>query len=64
MTDREKAIVEAFTGVCMLVGDKRGVFYSYLSELFGRPVYTHELSTKADEIKEKARNDFINLCKG
>ncbi len=63
MTDKEKAIVMAFTGTCMLTGDKFNVFYEYVEKLMGRPVYTHELAFNADEIKEKARDDFIGLCK-
>lgn len=64
MTDREKAIVMAYTGVCMLTGDKLSVFYEYVESIMGRPVYTHEMGTKVVDnlIKEKARPDFIALC--
>lgn len=64
MTDREKAIVMAYTGVCMLAGDKLSIFYKYVKEIMGRPIYTHEMAIKAidDEIKEKAKADFIALC--
>ena len=61
MTDREKAIVMAHTGICMLEGKKLGVFYQYLNELYGRPVYTHEWVTL--DIKEKSKPDFLQLCK-
>lgn len=61
MTDREKAIVMAHTGICMLEGEKLGVFYQYLNELYGRPVYTHEWVTL--DIKEKSKPDFLQLCK-
>lgn len=61
MTDREKAIVMAHTGICMLKGEKLGVFYQYLNELYGRPVYTHEWVTL--DIKEKSKPDFLQLCK-
>ena len=66
MTDREKAIVMAYTGYCMLTGDKLSVFYEYVESIMGRPVYTHEMGIKAvdDEIKEKAKADFIALCAG
>ena len=43
MTDREKAIVMAYTGICTLQGDKLNEFYKYLADLYGRPVYTHEI---------------------
>lgn len=61
MTDREKAIIMAHTGICMLEGEKIGVFYKYLNELYGRPVYTHEWMTL--DIKEKSKPDFLQLCK-
>ena len=65
MTDREKAIVMAHTGICMLAGEKFGVFHAYIEDIMRRPVYTHELAIQSisDEIKEKSRNDFIKLCK-
>ena len=64
MTHREKAIVMAYTGVCMLAGDKLSIFYKYVEEIMGRPIYTHEMAIKAidNEIKEKAKADFIALC--
>ena len=62
MTDREKAIVMAYTGIAMLTGDKITEFYKYLAELYGRPVYTHELM--ALDIKNKAKEDFLVLCRG
>lgn len=64
MTDKEKAIVMAHTGICMLTGEKYGVFHAYIEDIMGRPVYTHELAIQSisDEIKEKSRDDFIKLC--
>lgn len=64
MTDSERAIIMAYTGVCMLEGDKLQIFYAYVSELMGRPVYTHELADRRlwDEIKEKSKSDFLALC--
>lgn len=61
MTDREKAIVMAYTGTCMLAGDKLKIFYEYLNELYGRPVFTHEIISL--NIKEKAKPDFLKLCR-
>lgn len=65
MTDREKAIVEAYTGTCMLVGDKRNIFYEYVNKIMGRPIYTHEFAYDyiQEELKEKSKDDFIKLCK-
>lgn len=61
MTDREKAIVTAYTGINMLEGEKFDELYKYLNELYGRPVYTHEILFL--DIREKAKEDFIALCK-
>ena len=65
MTDREKAIVMAYTGVTMLTGDKLGIFYKYIEELLGYPVMTHELASQniQDEITRKSKEDFIALCR-
>lgn len=62
MTDREKAIVMAHTGVCTLAGDKFQIFHKYVEDIIGRPVMTHELLFLGDEIKEKSKADFIALC--
>lgn len=64
MTDREKAIVMAYTGVCMLTGDKLGIFYNYLEEILGYPIWTHELANArlCETIKEKSKADFLSLC--
>ena len=64
MTDREKAIVMAYTGICMLTGDKFRIYHKYVEDIMGRPVWTHEMGIKsiADEIKEKSKSDFIALC--
>jgi NTP pyrophosphatase (non-canonical NTP hydrolase) len=64
MKDREKAIIMAYTGTCMLTGDKFEKFHEYVEELMGRPVLTHELANKKvqDEIKEKSKADFMKLC--
>lgn len=66
MTDKEKAIVMAYTGTAMLAGKKLDVFYHYIAGLMGRPIFTHELADKEiwNELKEKSREDFINLCRG
>jgi hypothetical protein len=62
MTNREKAIVMAYTGFVMLCGNQLSIFYEYVVELFGRPVYTHELPELADEIQRRSKPDFIKLC--
>lgn len=62
MTDREKAIVMAYTGACMLKGDKLQIFHKYIEEIMGIPIMTHEIGFLADTIKEKSKADFIALC--
>lgn len=62
MTDREKAIVMAYTGKCMLTGDKFQIFHKYVEDIMGRPIWTHEMGLLADEIKEKSEADFMALC--
>ena len=65
MTDREKAIVMAYTGICTLTGTKFAIFHKYIEDIMGRPVQTIELGSKnaRDEIKERSEADFIALCK-
>lgn len=65
MTDREKAIVMAYTGCTMLAGDKLGIYYKYVQEKLGRSVMTHELAFPdvQDAIRDVAKNDFIELAK-
>ncbi len=62
MTDREKAIVMAYTGKCMLSGDKFKIFHKYVEGILGRSIMTHEIGLLADEIKAKSKIDFIALC--
>ena len=63
MTKSEAAIIETYTGVCMLTGDDRKYVYKYASKLIGRPIFTHEFATMAEELEAKSKSDFINLCK-
>ena len=62
LTDREKAIVMAYTGVAMLKGEKFNIFHQYIEEKLGRPVYTHELPYLEDNIMAAAHDDFMKLC--
>ena len=65
MTDKEKAVVMAHTGICMLTGEKFSIYHKYIEELMGRPVFTHELANAetVNQIKEKSKEDFLKLCK-
>lgn len=62
ITKREAAIISAYTGYLM---GSFSEMHKYIEEIIGRPVWTHELANKfiADEIREKSKNDFIELCK-
>lgn len=62
MTDKEKAIVMAYTGICMLTGDKFQIFHKYVEDIMGRPIWTDDIGWLEDEIKEKAKADFMALC--
>ena len=61
MTKQEAAIVELYTGTCMLVGEDRKYVYAYARKLMGRPILTQELSN--ERLKEKSKADFIKLCR-
>lgn len=63
LNKRECAIITAYTGVTMLSGDDLRYLYEYVSELLGHSVQTIELAVLAGEIKEKAKPDFLMLCK-
>lgn len=63
MTQREKAICEIYTGICFCAGDQREAVYKYSEELMGRPVFTHEFYTLADELKKRAKADFVAICR-
>lgn len=64
MTLREKAIVETYTGICMLTGDDRMEVYKYMTEIMGRSLFSHELADKKvmEELKEKSKHDFVSIC--
>ena len=59
MTDRECAIIMAYTGYTMLTEDKLGIFYKYVEEKLGRPVLTHMLASHEiqHQIKEASKPD-------
>lgn len=63
MTKHEAAVIETFTGICMLTGDDRKYVYEYTEKLFGFPIFTHELPKYADKLKELSRPDFIKICR-
>ena len=63
MTKHECAIVTAHTGVTMLRGDDLKYLYHYLSEIIGRPVFSHEIPAVCELFRGKIMEDFIALCR-
>ena len=63
MTNAEKAILSAYTGI--LMGDF-DLMHRYIEYKMGRQVFTHELGNKSvqDEIHKRVRPDFIDVMKG
>lgn len=63
MTNIEKTIVSAYTGI--LMGDFN-LMHKYIEDKLGRPVFTHELGNEAvwEEIRGKVYPDFIDVIKG
>lgn len=62
MTKKEAVVIEAYTGVGMLTGEDRNLFYKYINQLMGRKVYMYEILALEREIKEKAEPDFLKIC--
>ena len=58
MTKREAAIVSAYTGY--LIGEFSD-FQAYAEEIMGRPIFTHEFPSIADELKNKSKKDFMSI---
>ena len=58
MNKREAAIVSAYTGY--LIGDF-GDMHQYVEKLLGRPIWTHEFPDVKEEMKAKAKPDFIGI---
>ena len=63
MTKQEAAVIELYTGIAMLVGEDRKYAYDYAKKLLGRPIFTHEFLMFEEVLKERAKPDFIEICK-
>ena len=61
MTQEERLIISAYTGVTMTDFDK---IQEYISKVLGRPIFTHELASETvqEEIKEAVKDKFLALC--
>ena len=63
MTKQECAIVTAYTEFSMLRGDDLKYLYRYLSEIVGRPVFSHEIPAVCEQYRDRIKADFIALCR-
>lgn len=61
MTEREGAVLSAYTGILMC--KTFSPVHEYIEEIMGRPVWTHEIPMLADEIKEKSKEEFSRIIK-
>lgn len=61
MTQEERLIVSAYTGILMTDFSK---FHKYCEGVMKRPIWTHEFVNNEfwQELKEKVKNNFIKLC--
>lgn len=61
MTEKEKLIVTAYTGILMC---DFGTLHKYVEEQLGRPILTNELGDKElwKELKEVVKPEFMKLC--
>ena len=61
MTNKEKLIVSAYTGILMVEWSE---FHQFIEKLLGRPILTHEFDdeTVIEEILGKVKDDFMKLC--
>lgn len=50
MTKCEAAIIMAYTGVVMLVGDDMEIFWKYCEKIYGKSIYTHEYPSLAEKM--------------
>ena len=62
MTKHEAAVIMAYTEVTLLAHEDFRYFHGYVEKLIGRPVFTHQLAELAEEIKEKAKPEFLKIC--
>ena len=61
LTRRQAAIITAYTGITCGPFE---AFHEYAEELMECPIWTHEFASKGlcAQIKEAAKDDFLNIC--
>ena len=64
MTDRERAIIMAYTGYVMLTNGNTEKFLDYVKEKTGEYISLDQMKYKAiaDKISRASMQDFIELC--
>lgn len=62
ITNREAAIISAYTGVSF-GGKHFNHLHQYIEEKFGRPVWTHEMGSESfwSKLKELCTEDFLEM---
>lgn len=62
MTKQEKIVVSAYTGILMCDFSD---LHEYIEKKLGRPVWTHEMASEEvqKEIRQKTKDDFLEICK-
>ena len=60
MSKTEALILTAYTGVLMTDWDS---FHGFAEKMLGRPIWTHQFPMIADELKEKVKPMFLDICK-
>lgn len=61
MTNKEKLIVSAYTGILMVEWSE---FHQFIEKLLGRPILAHEFDNEEviEEILANVKDDFMKLC--
>lgn len=64
MTDKERAVIMAYTGYVMLTNDKINVFTDYVEKITGEKITIDMMKYKeiSDKIQRASTQDFIALC--
>ena len=58
VTKREAAVIGAYTGY--LLGEIEDL-HTYVEEVAGCPVFTHELPGMCDQLKDKIKQHFVAI---
>lgn len=59
-TKEQAAIIGAYTG---FLAGPFSEMAEYAENLLGRPVYTHQYPSVANELRDAAKDDFLSMCR-